>query len=673
MSDRPPGTSPASDSANGFTTTTLGNAGTTAGSAKATSPDQPSRAATTSPVKDTSGPPSVTNGNGTVPNASSPGLGTTRSTIPAFSTSKTLYSAPYDTPGMRMSVSAVLAGSGRDSTFYRGVSFSPSPRPATTATTSQQHPISPPASSSSLSSLPPPPNYDKSSMLKDDKALTNEQLVRALTSVPLSGSAGGGGNTNKASSSPTSLSSSSATTDAKSQKIGNALAAVAATVAQRTPVPSSSSSSLSSSSLAIPSTTTPAPTTGGSSVAGAGGNQKSSNSNSTPPTATAAAVTAIGNLAANISTLLQATTATNGNQQQQQQQHHHSPQAHHHQQSSTTERRRSSALQLTQMLDQAILLGVQNNSNKSPVQDTVTGQGHAYDASPLKLKGKPSGSKEEKAKEEIKRLQRTVRSDKTWEKLQGLTERRLGSYLYSPGMLLPINESQLNGLVEVVIPARYLTYENPQVKRKAVWGTDIYTDDSDIVPIFKGLWDYTKALNQTFIVIVHSGKYEMTFVEPDIDPRDPFFLALGAGAADVMMQGDYYKRNGNKRLRPGETRDDVVPDHDLKVTLRVMPTLKRYTGTIRHYIASRTWSGNHDGASYWVEQVEKIQLDQEEEEPASPAPSAFKRSKSKPKKKVRVVSPPPRPAAAAVAEQPASPAPYTTSRRRARRTAAKVG
>ena len=58
---------------------------------------------------------------------------------------------------------------------------------------------------------------------------------------------------------------------------------------------------------------------------------------------------------------------------------------------------------------------------------------------------------------------------------------KLGCYLYSPGMLLPINESQLNGLIQVVIPARYLTYENPQIKQKAIWGTDIYTDDSDIV------------------------------------------------------------------------------------------------------------------------------------------------------------------------------------------------
>ena len=67
---------------------------------------------------------------------------------------------------------------------------------------------------------------------------------------------------------------------------------------------------------------------------------------------------------------------------------------------------------------------------------------------------------------------------------------KLGCYLYSPGTLLPIDESQLNGLIQVVIPARYLTYENPQIKQKAIWGTDIYTDDSDIVSSKYNVFSY---------------------------------------------------------------------------------------------------------------------------------------------------------------------------------------
>jgi hypothetical protein len=35
--------------------------------------------------------------------------------------------------------------------------------------------------------------------------------------------------------------------------------------------------------------------------------------------------------------------------------------------------------------------------------------------------------------------------------------------------------------VEVRIASPYLTYDNIKVKRRELWGTDIYTDDSDVV------------------------------------------------------------------------------------------------------------------------------------------------------------------------------------------------
>ncbi|KAI9251817.1 histone deacetylation protein Rxt3-domain-containing protein [Phascolomyces articulosus] len=590
------------------------------------------------------------------------GSGSTRSSIPAFSRAKTLYSVPYDTPGMRMSVSAVLAGSGRDSTYYRGSTTSPK---ITSSTIHQHHPISPPPT------LPPPrpSHYDPTTTTRNmdnntkehDKSLTNEQLVRALTSVP------------PAASSSTNDKNKSTSIKNDTKAIGNALAAVAATVAQRTTSTPTSPSTSSSSAAPTPSNITNGPTS----------------------TATAVGA-AIGNLAA----ILQA----NGvGSPQQQQNHSHLP--HHHQQQaatqqsspgSMTEKRRPSALQLTQMIDQAIRFGVRNQVHPQE-SNTVTVQGHTYDSSPYKLKGK-SKEEEKIAQDQEKKKppqsppQKVVRNDKVWEKLQGLPERRLGSYIYSPGMLLPINESQLNGLIQVVIPARYLTFENPQMKRKALWGTDIYTDDSDIVPM-----------------IVHSGKYDMPFVEPDIDPRDPFFLALGA--SDMIFQEDPY----NKKKKPSTTMNGgsnhhTIPDHDVKVTLRVVPTLKRYTGTIRHCISSRTWNGNHDGSSYWVENVEKIQrgdaqpigrhgmkanmnkyayeryltvgppapvkrrwqqLDQEEQALSLSSLTPFKRLKSKTKKKVKVVSPPPvsTPPPSTPSEQPASPA--TSSRRRVRRAAAK--
>ncbi|KAI9310921.1 histone deacetylation protein Rxt3-domain-containing protein [Dichotomocladium elegans] len=180
---------------------------------------------------------------------------------------------------------------------------------------------------------------------------------------------------------------------------------------------------------------------------------------------------------------------------------------------------------------------------------------------------------------------RIVRNDKVWQGLAGFQEKRLGTYLYRPGKLFPVNAAQLNGCIDVLIPAVYLTYHNPEVKRRALWGTDIYTDDSDVVAM-----------------IVHCGKYSMPFVEPDIAPNDPLFLALGIDPAytiSTTATGLARSRNGSR------SKSTTIPDHDLKVTLRVVPALKHYNGTIQNYIASRTWGSNHDGVSYHVERVEK--------------------------------------------------------------------
>lgn len=74
-----------------------------------------------------------------------------------------------------------------------------------------------------------------------------------------------------------------------------------------------------------------------------------------------------------------------------------------------------------------------------------------------------------------------VKNEQVWKSLEGVEEKRLGYQLYSPQLVLPNLEANLNGIMEIRVPARYLTFENVRVRKRAVWGTDIYTDDSDIV------------------------------------------------------------------------------------------------------------------------------------------------------------------------------------------------
>ncbi|KAI8582469.1 hypothetical protein K450DRAFT_227315 [Umbelopsis ramanniana AG] len=168
-----------------------------------------------------------------------------------------------------------------------------------------------------------------------------------------------------------------------------------------------------------------------------------------------------------------------------------------------------------------------------------------------------------------------IKNDLVWKSLEGKPEKSLGVFVYEPGVQLPVLEGQENATLEVRIPCWFLTYDNKMVKKRALWGTDIYTDDTDIVAM-----------------IIHTGKYEAMYHEPEVKLNNDVMLAMSGTAA--LIEPRRVDVNTN------------IPDHDLSVTLRVLPKLQRYTGTIRHHLKSRDWGSNHDGMSLFVEKVEQL-------------------------------------------------------------------
>ncbi|CAI2168324.1 12292_t:CDS:2 [Funneliformis geosporum] len=134
--------------------------------------------------------------------------------------------------------------------------------------------------------------------------------------------------------------------------------------------------------------------------------------------------------------------------------------------------------------------------------------------------------------------------------MEGREERHLGHLIYNSKEILPPLEFHENGLLEIWIESKYLTWFNEKVRTHALWGTDVYTDDSDVVA-----------------VLIHTGHYTPP---PSLSEWTP----------------DY-------------------PDHDLCVTIRVLPKLVQYTSTIRDGYKSRSW-GNHHGVSYKIERVCKM-------------------------------------------------------------------
>lgn len=131
------------------------------------------------------------------------------------------------------------------------------------------------------------------------------------------------------------------------------------------------------------------------------------------------------------------------------------------------------------------------------------------------------------------------------------TGRVLDTWTYTPGDLLPELPEHIGNQLKVYVPARFLTIHNDRVTERQVWGTDIYTDDSDMVA-----------------VLVHADKI---------------------------------------------TLSDTPPAHDLLVTLRILEGTDRYPGTIRKNLRSRMWMEPHEGCSVKVEKVEKVKAKKPED------------------------------------------------------------
>ncbi|RHZ82267.1 hypothetical protein Glove_110g81 [Diversispora epigaea] len=129
--------------------------------------------------------------------------------------------------------------------------------------------------------------------------------------------------------------------------------------------------------------------------------------------------------------------------------------------------------------------------------------------------------------------------------MEGREEHHLGHVIYDPNKILPPLEFHENGILEVWVSSKHLTWNNKKVRSRFLWGTDIYTDDSDVVA-----------------VLIHTG----------------YFIPLIS------------KWSSNP------------PNHDLCVTIRVLPKLVQYTATVRNQYQSRPW-GNHHGVSYKIEKI----------------------------------------------------------------------
>lgn len=152
---------------------------------------------------------------------------------------------------------------------------------------------------------------------------------------------------------------------------------------------------------------------------------------------------------------------------------------------------------------------------------------------------------------------------------------------------LPRYEGKENCTFTVRIPRFYLDNQEREdiCRRRALWGTGIYTDDSDpIAAAIHSGWIqgfFGDDVDLDMLELPSSNEQENPDLKMDSDPRDVFTCV--------------------------PARPMVPPtDKDLHLTLLVLPPLEKYASHIAHGIKSRDWGNTHDGMSFKIEKMEWV-------------------------------------------------------------------
>ena len=233
-----------------------------------------------------------------------------------------------------------------------------------------------------------------------------------------------------------------------------------------------------------------------------------------------------------------------------------------------------------------------------------------------------------------------IDSSKVLASLESKPRNYLGSMVYLPTPtpkegysvtqpLIPRFEGRENSIFQIRIPKRFLSdaHRRDVTKRRCLWGTEVYADDSD-----------------TLAVLMHTGRIP-GYLPEDVDPalvkesgrRTAIQGSVSAptGAAASTGSSGKWKVNGTAAAPAKKTGDEkraaaaaaaaaataaaaaaaaattttpptIPAGKDLLVNLLILPTLERYTGSVRHALKSRSWNTVHDGMSYSIWDMEWV-------------------------------------------------------------------
>ena len=153
-----------------------------------------------------------------------------------------------------------------------------------------------------------------------------------------------------------------------------------------------------------------------------------------------------------------------------------------------------------------------------------------------------------------------------------------------PNLLPAFTEAEkVNCTYTVRVPNLWLQERERRLicKESYLWGSGIYSDDSDVIA-----------------AAMHSG----------------FIKAVAPETVDQVLLGRVVNEQNTKiegLVNVPDKPVEPVQGHDALITLVVLPTLDRYTGSSRFGVCSRSWpepgtKTQHDGVSYAVLKVEFV-------------------------------------------------------------------
>jgi hypothetical protein len=177
---------------------------------------------------------------------------------------------------------------------------------------------------------------------------------------------------------------------------------------------------------------------------------------------------------------------------------------------------------------------------------------------------------------------------------------------------IPNFSGQENSTYMIRVPRWYLTRTKEEIdageinrleeicRRRQVFGTEVYTDDSDIVA-----------------AAVHSGWLKGDFGDWNEDLQEVCREEDHAEHAQdkekeqpsKLQNGDAVKDESPLSL-PSKPPKPVIPpsNYDAHITILILPPLESYASTSQHHILSRKWSKDtpHDGMSFVIHRIDFV-------------------------------------------------------------------